>query len=241
MLLLDKKRAKGLRLSRLALYERALGPMMGRKNQRSADEPLRMPPPNPPLFSAPRPPKPPRSKVSSCSFENCKRVPTIWFLKGQVCEQHADDIWERVEMRDAKERHLNHPGMEGREYIRADARKIKAVERRKPTSFGEIYYVQADGLIKVGWTTKLADRVRAYGPKAVLLANYPGTRADEAALHRQLKPCLYRGREWYTDGPIIRDFIAKAIEQHGPPRFKDTGWTEPKTVVAGKRAGRRWS
>lgn len=210
---------------------------MSRRNNRV--ERVRMPTPNPPLFQAPKAPKPRRTKVSSCSFENCNRVPTIWLYRGQVCEEHADDIWERVEMRDAKERHQKLPGMEAREYIRADARKIKAVERRKPSSTGQIYYVQLDGIIKVGWTTILAERIRSYGPKAVLLANYPGTRADETALHRQLAPVRFKGREWYSDGPIIRDFIARAIEQHGPPRFDSLNWTEPKTVVAGKRAGRR--
>lgn len=174
-----------------------------------------------------------------CIIGRC-RHPGVLFIghEGYLCESHADKVWYKIEWRDADRSSEEIVGREGRDYTRVEARAKRTVERRKPSSMGEIYFVQVDELIKVGWTTKLADRVRAYGPNAVLLANYPGSRADEAALHRQLTPARYRGREWYSDGDIIRMFISEAIEKHGPPRFQTIGWSEPRQVVAGKRATR---
>lgn len=102
---------------------------------------------------------------------------------------------------------------------------------------GEIYYVRLNGLIKVGWSRLLDQRLRAYGPDVEVLCHYEATRDDETYLHRQLKPALAKGREWYHDGPLIRDFIAKAIDQHGPPSAY-AWWSEPKQIVAGKRHGR---
>lgn len=172
--------------------------------------------------------------VGTCGRDGSIYVSTSLTAGGKICEWHADSIWRLVESRDTAGCDQNVPGAEAREYDRADARNKRAVERRKPVATGQIYFVQVDGLIKVGWTSKLADRIRAYGPKATLLANYPGTRADEAALHRQLTPARYRGREWYSDCDITRMFIDEALAKYGPPRFNSIEWTEPKQVVAGK-------
>lgn len=197
---------------------------MGRKHHRFVNEPT-------PVSITPAPLSSGVRFQTACFVRACSRVPEIYVFAAdaRICEYHANAIWEKVEWRDARDRDQDVPGMEGRDYIRSDARKVRAVERRKPASVGEIYFVQIDDLIKVGWTTKLADRVRAYGPKAELLANYPGTRADEAALHRQLTPARFRGREWYSDCDIIRAFVAETVERHGGPRFDRISWTEPKT------------
>lgn len=139
---------------------------MGRKNRRLQSEPEKLPAPTPAVIVRRPAPRPRTTSASDfCSFANCSHVAAIFLWPGQVCEKHADAIWERVEMRDAHKRHEDIPGMESRDYVRDDARKIRAAERRKPTSQGQIYFVRMDGLIKVGWTSKLAERVRAYGPK----------------------------------------------------------------------------
>lgn len=176
---------------------------------------------------------------SICVLANCKR-PVDYRVDSAtgICQLHAGLIWSRVEWRDANNSDVEIVGREWRDYERVEARAKRTAGRRKPTAAGEIYFVKVDELIKVGWTTKLHDRVRAYGPKAELLVNYPGTRADEAALHRQLTPARYRGREWYSDGQIIRAFVAEALEKYGRPRFERVDWTEPKRIVAGKRFNR---
>lgn len=177
----------------------------------------------------------PKPCAISFAGQGCKHPGLLWFgWEGYLCAKHADKIWRRVEWNDTDRCDEEVPGAESREYERADARKKRAVAKRQPAAVGEIYFVLVDGLIKVGWTSKLADRIRAYGPKAVLLANYSGTRKDEGALHRQLTPARAHGREWYRDCDITRMYIDQAIEQHGAPRFDSIRWGKPKQIVAGK-------
>lgn len=70
-------------------------------------------------------------------------------------------------------------------------------------------------------------------PEQVLVLR-PGTRDEETDLHRQLRPALARGREWYEDGPILASFIEDELVRHGSPDVPDL-WSKPKAVVAGKR------
>lgn len=165
-----------------------------------------------------------------CGLEGCMKTGTVSAgLNHRLCELHAGLVWETVENRDARQLDVLIPGSEWRDYVRAETRAKRSVERRKPASIGQIYFVRIGEPIKVGWTTKLADRVRAYGPTAELLVNYPGSRADEATLHRQLTPSRFRGREWYSETDIIQAFIAEALKKYGRPRFDRIDWTEPKT------------
>lgn len=98
---------------------------------------------------------------------------------------------------------------------------------------GHLYAVRQGNLIKIGWSREVSARVRGYGAGVEVLAAWPGTRADETALHRQLRPALVKGREWYEDGPILADLIARVVDQYGEPWVADT-WTRPKAIVAGK-------
>jgi hypothetical protein len=107
-----------------------------------------------------------------------------------------------------------------------EARKKRWAERRD----GHIYFVRLNGLVKAGWSRDVHERLRAYGPLADVLCIYPGTRDDETHLHRQLRPVLARGREWYEDCKIIEDFVADAVKKHGPPVTYDE-WTKPKQVI----------
>ena len=116
---------------------------------------------------------------------------------------------------------------------RTAAEKAKATRLARTNGF--IYYVRLNGLIKVGWSRDVRQRINSYGPQVEVLVVHPGTRDDETNLHRQLKPARAVGREWYEDGPILADFIAKALEQHGPPPKIETHMLKPKQVVAGKR------
>lgn len=164
----------------------------------------------------------------TCRIATCNKPGVT--LGAHICEAHALDIWHAVELRDCFS-HRDVPGREGREFYRSEMRAKRKKTRLQPSAVGEIYFVRTGGLIKVGWTTKLYDRVRSYGPDAVLLAHYKATRADEAALHRQLAPARYKGREWYTETDVIKAFVAEALERHGAPLFSDTGWREPSGPV----------
>lgn len=113
----------------------------------------------------------------------------------------------------------------------------QAKAERKARIDGHIYFVRLNGLVKAGWSGDVAERLRAYGPDVEVLCVYPGTRDDETNLHRQLRPVLARGREWYQDGPVVADFVAQAVAQHGEPKVH-VGWTRPKEIVRPRKRGR---
>jgi hypothetical protein len=98
-----------------------------------------------------------------CGLERCMETGTVSAGSShRLCDPHAGLVWEAVENRDARQLDVLVPGSEWREYVRAEARAKRSVERRKPASIGQIYFVRIGELIKVGWTTKLADRVTGH-------------------------------------------------------------------------------
>lgn len=154
-----------------------------------------------------------------------------------ICHDHAAVIWKQMMPFATRDNafieavaDLNHR-VALREQLEAEQEKAEFLARDD----GDIYFIRIGDMVKVGWTRDLWQRVKSYGASAELLVAYPGSRTDETNLHRQLRPALAKGREWYEDGPIIAAFIDEALARYGmPPTFKGM-WTQPKRVVAGKR------
>lgn len=77
-------------------------------------------------------------------------------------------------------------------------------------------YVLVDrdhGRFKVGWTGGDPEKrcraiATAAGIELELIASYPGTRADEAAAHRDLAPWHIMG-EWFRQTPEVVDWITR--------------------------------
>lgn len=173
-----------------------------------------------------------RAKFTICAIRGC-RANVVAEGAVSVCVEHAVDIWEIVEKRDKSPflREVLGEDIARRDRIRAEQRAATKAEDKAliaaPDAIGEIYYIKVGGLIKVGWTSDLRKRLRAYGPEAEVLVHYEATRRDEANLHRQLKPSRAKGREWYQDDPIIQAFVTRAVREHGPPQLVRLAWTGP--------------
>lgn len=154
-----------------------------------------------------------------------------------ICYKHAAVVWQQLVAHHSKDAKFGEAVADVNEAMAAREDREERAERAAfmAREDGEIYFVRLGGLVKVGWTRRLWQRVKSYGASAELLVSYPGTRDDETNLHRQLRPALAKGREWYEDGPIINAFIAEALTKYGePPKFEYL-WTQPKRIVAGKR------
>jgi hypothetical protein len=82
---------------------------------------------------------------------------------------------------------------------------------------GTIYYLRSGGYVKIGWTSDLQKRMRAYPPDTVLLAVRPGTRADENATHKRFAHLVTHGREWFPLAPQISEHIDQVLAENGPP------------------------
>lgn len=152
-----------------------------------------------------------------------------------LCDLHAVVVWKRVQE------------MNGQPAIIETAERLRAQDRarafliheadkldNRTNQQGHIYFVRLNGLVKAGWSGNLYDRLRAYGPDVEILCHYPATRQDETTLHRQLRPVLAKGREWYHDCDVVRLFIDEAIRKHGKPTIR-IDWTQPKGPVTKPR------
>lgn len=86
---------------------------------------------------------------------------------------------------------------------------------------GPVVYVirTDDGLVKIGHTTDLASRKRAYGSgwDRILLVQR-GTVEDEAALHERFAEHVARGREYFHPAPALLAFVneSRALLGVGP-------------------------
>lgn len=80
-----------------------------------------------------------------------------------------------------------------------------------------VYFIRVDdGLIKIGHTAHLADRKAVHGRGwERLLAIEPGTRDDEAALHRRFASHLARGREYFNPAPELMEYVNNVRVQLG--------------------------
>lgn len=82
---------------------------------------------------------------------------------------------------------------------------------------GVIYFIKTGPHIKIGWTSNLDRRLRSFPPSSELMAVQPGTRADEAALHRKFAVHRTHGREWYPLANELIYHIRRIVAEYGDP------------------------
>ena len=180
--------------------------------------------------------------------ERYKPVTCIWpacpdlvksFRRTRMCDDHALYVVEGVER---VRRPIVADLTERIEQAKAERARVAAdgdVEQREEV----IYYVRDGEHIKIGWTTDLRRRLkRGFKPGGKLLASHPGTRADEARLHRQFAAYRTHGNEWYAPMPSLLHHIEMVKQKHGEPEDIEVGpapvtipQPREKQYVAGKR------
>lgn len=77
-----------------------------------------------------------------------------------------------------------------------------------------VYAVRVNGLVKIGHTADLAQRITQLHANEIL-AFTPGTLADEQAIHRSLAAHLAHGREWYFPTPGVMTVVNDMRERLG--------------------------
>lgn len=74
---------------------------------------------------------------------------------------------------------------------------------------GHVYYLELDGLIKIGYSSELRRRVRSYPPTSKFLAAEPGDQTLEKRRHGQFAHLRHGGvkSEWFREDPELREHI----------------------------------
>lgn len=120
-----------------------------------------------------------------------------------ICSHHAMKIFTEMSDRLAEVKRdpmrLLMAGFDEIETNRRRAARVKA-----PTV---IYYVQVGDVVKIGVTSDLPTRLRAYPPHRKLLAYEPDTGGVEKRRHAEFAEYLHSGNEWFTLGPRLAKHI----------------------------------
>lgn len=153
---------------------------------------------------------------TACCWPKCERQP-----QGEtpLCSAHLHIAADLVDAEDPlwRHRHIARPS--------DDAPKVSLD--------GTVYMLRCGGYVKIGWTSDLANRMRAYQPDSQLLATMPGTRKDENRLHKRFAHLRTHGREWYSIAPQITEYAQILVAKHGQPdpvTFAAKPVTIPRTL-----------
>jgi hypothetical protein len=135
-----------------------------------------------------------------------------------LCSGHMFEVWRLC--RDSANRRNNRD----KTILVAVGGTLKKIEQPVST-VGWVYYLLIDGHIKIGYASKLLNRLRAYPPTAGFLYAHRGTKADEKVAHSMNYLHRATGREWFTAHADVYAWIEQQQARYGPasdPRVKPT-------------------
>lgn len=105
---------------------------------------------------------------------------------------------------------------------------------------GIVYYIRTGGRIKIGHSTRLAQRLAQYPPDTEILYLAAGDKTLEVSEHRRFSAYLADGREWFQDRPEVTDLIAAMATSHQRwERLIDGDWWRRRKRAAPEITTRR--
>lgn len=130
--------------------------------------------------------------VSYATGGDCNR-PSMEGAPLAICFKHAMDTYSFLAA------HLAAIPDETAAAILAEPETRRLPAWRTDLPDGEhVYYIEVDGLVKIGYTSNLKQRLRDYPPSSVLLGVEVGGRDIERRRHAQFARYLKMGREWHS-------------------------------------------
>jgi hypothetical protein len=114
-----------------------------------------------------------------------------------------------------------------------------------------VYLVEIDRRIKIGFTTNLTKRMKAFAttcPNIRVLATIPGDRALERRLHKLFAAAKIQGEVFHADGEVLTfierlklfdlAYAIKTIEEGSPERRRQATHEQHERRVREKRRTR---
>lgn len=175
-------------------------------------------------------------RVTRCAWPGCddmygQRNPQtgeiIYNRVGILCWKHADLIADavledRVRVLDFQHHELTAKAADAqqrdRERERRDARQKELADAVRGDKPGFVYYLQVGERIKIGYSTDVKKRMRAYPPGSKLLAVEGGSPQLEAQRHREFAGSLVDGREWFRPDEILLEHIDRTAQMDSDGR-----------------------
>lgn len=133
-----------------------------------------------------------------------------------MCQEHALQVWATVQEM------IDPATLRDIAYDRVAPDEEKNPELYEPIpiseSAGVVYFIRVGDLIKVGFSSDLSRRMKAYPPDAEVLAYYSGSFAEEQQTHQLLSAHRAKRREWYHPTPEVMAAVedAKARQAQEP-------------------------
>lgn len=154
--------------------------------------------------------------ITRCIWPKCREFEYASELK--LCKTHAAIVLYQADKHlFVKAQYWDLTSFD-RQIEHALAEERREAERaKKRAQQGTIYAVLNGHTVKIGWTSNLDRRMREYPPASTLLVSYPGTRKDEAALHRKFAHLTTHGREWFPYAPQVVEWVERMVAEHGEP------------------------
>lgn len=135
-----------------------------------------------------------------------------------LCSGHAFEVWRIC--RDQANRSNNRVATHTT-HVKGE---LTTVERPVST-VGWIYYLRIGDHIKIGYASRLLNRLKSYPPTAEFLYAHRGTKTDEKVAHSLLYLRRVAGREWFDPHEEVFAYIEQQKARFGPqkdPRIKPT-------------------
>lgn len=175
----------------------------------------------------------PRPWRAGCVWPDCRRIER-WAPEIPLCTHHARIVYWSYDKRcypDNQTRTVNldvrEANVAAREAAIAEGR-VAAKRKRAAERPGTVYYILVGAHIKIGYTTNMYSRMRAYPPDSTVLGTEPGTKETEKERHQHFEAHRALGREWFKDVPEIREYIAENCEPWSPLALPAAGPSGPR-------------
>lgn len=143
---------------------------------------------------------------------------------GILCTDHArqvaeavfeDEVWA-AKFYQAFGQQQEPVDLRGLDRLRREQEQAAIDEKQRAGEPGHVYYLQVGERVKIGFSTNIRRRLRAYPPESKLLAVEPGCPDVERQRHRQFEGSRTHGREWFSPSLDLMEHVAELDRKHGP-------------------------
>jgi hypothetical protein len=163
--------------------------------------------------------------VTACAWPNCDKSTPQTFAENRIGVLCLDHAWSHY---DAMNQYLVWRGVTDELEAAALVAALKArqvpldaytdeefADAKAAREVGWVYYLRVGDQVKIGFSSDVRRRLRAYPPGSELLAVEPGDKKLERRRHNEFFEWLAAGREWFEPSAELLKHIQDVVDVHG--------------------------